>query len=142
MTATKILLCLFAGCVEGRSATDRCGQRCTCSAGRLVNCARVRREFTTMTTADRARYIRAVRLASTDLRYKPDYDQLITLHKTIFQDGIHERDQFLPWHRWFVLRYENILQRIDCQITVPFWDWSVVSQNPWRTGVLISILAL
>ena len=91
-----------------------------------------------MRTADRARYIRAVRTASTDPRYKPDYDQLITLHRKMFQCGIHARDHFLPWHRWFVLQYENILQRIDCQITVPYWDWSLVADTPWRTGVLRS----
>ena len=116
--------------------TDRCGQRCQCSGGRLVDCARVRREFTAMTTADRERYIRAVRTASRDPSYKPDYDRLITLHRTIFLDGIHQRDLFLPWHRWYVLQYENILRRIDCQITVPYWDWSLVSETWRRTGVL------
>ena len=92
-----------------------------------------------MTTADRVRYIRAVLQASTDPKYKQDYDKLITLHKSAFQSGIHERDQFLPWHRWFVLQYENILRRISCHITVPFWDWSMVSENPWRNGGLIRV---
>ncbi|XP_067024328.1 uncharacterized protein [Acropora muricata] len=122
------------GCVEGSRVIGRCSQLCTCFSGRPINCARVRREFTAMTTADRVRYIRAVLQASTDPKYKQDYDKLITLHKSTFQSGIHERDQFLPWHRWFVLQYENILRRISCHITVPFWDWSMVSENPWRNG--------
>ena len=114
--------------------TDQCGQRCRCSRGRPVDCTRVRREFTSMPTADREKYIRTVITASTDPRYKPDYDRLITLHRTIFRSGIHEQDHFLPWHRWYVLQYENILRRIDCTVTVPYWDWSVVSQTPWRGG--------
>ncbi|XP_068713828.1 uncharacterized protein [Montipora foliosa] len=122
------------GCIEGRRVTDGCDRLCTCSGGRLINCARVRHEFTAMTTSDRTRYIRAVRQASTNPRYKRDYDQLITLHRSIFQSGIHERDHFLPWHRWFILQYENILRRIDCRITVPYWDWSLVSETPWQTG--------
>lgn len=85
-----------------------------------------------MSRADREKYIRTVITASTNARYKPDYDRLITLHKTIFRTGIHERDHFLPWHRWYVLQYENLLRRIDCTVTVPYWDWSVVSQTPWR----------
>lgn len=115
-------------------ALDRCGQRCRCSGGRLIDCTRIRREFTTMTTGDREKYIRAVVAASTDSRYKADYDRLITLHKTIFNSGIHGRDHFLPWHRWFVLQYENILRRVNCQVTVPFWDWSLVPHTWRNTG--------
>ena len=126
---------LSAVCVEGTIVTDRCGQRCRCSGGRLVGCTRIRREFTSMPRADREKYIRTVVTASTDQRYKPDYDRLITLHKTIFRSGIHGRDYFLPWHRWYVLQYENLLRRIDCTVTVSYWDWSVVSQTPWRGRV-------
>lgn len=121
-----------AVCVEGTIVTDRCGQRCRCSGGHPVGCTRVRREFTSMSRADRERYIRTVITASTDARYKPDYDRLITLHKTIFRSGIHGRDHFLPWHRWYILQYENLLRRIDCTITVSYWDWSVISHTPWR----------
>ncbi|KAJ7326089.1 hypothetical protein OS493_028347 [Desmophyllum pertusum] len=87
-----------------------------------------------MSRLDREKYIRTVRTASRDRRFKPAYDRLITLHRTIFTSGIHERDHFLPWHRWYVLQYENLLRRIDCTVTVPYWDWSVVSQTPWRGG--------
>ncbi|XP_022801546.1 uncharacterized protein LOC111339216 [Stylophora pistillata] len=120
------------GCVERSIVTDRCGQRCRCSRGRFVQCTRVRREFTTMSRADREKYVRAVRTVSTDPRYKTDYDSMLTQHKTIFNSGIHQRDFFLPWHRWFMLQYENLLRRVDCTVTVPYWDWSVASRSPWR----------
>ena len=93
-----------------------------------------------MTYAERVRYINTVKTASTNPAYKPQYDTLLTLHKTIFfNNGIHERDFFLPWHRWFILQYENLLRQIDCRITVPYWDWSLAAGSPftssvWNTG--------
>lgn len=87
-----------------------------------------------MSRADREKYVRTVRTISTNPRYKPEYDRMITQHKTIFRSGIHQRDHFLPWHRWYVLQYENLLRRVDCTVTVPYWDWSVVSQSPWQQG--------
>lgn len=85
-----------------------------------------------MSRADREKYVRIVRTVSTDPRYKPEYDRVITQHRTIFNDGIHQRDLFLPWHRWYILQYENLLRRVDCTVTVPYWDWSQVSRSPWR----------
>jgi hypothetical protein len=81
-----------------------------------------------MTTTERKRYIQTVKKASTHPAYKERYEKLLTLHKNIFFSRIHELDFFLPWHRWFVLQYENLLREIDCRITVPFWDWSLVGK--------------
>lgn len=39
---------------------------------------------------------------------------------------------FLPWHRWMILQYENLLRQVDCKITVPYWDWSLVSARPFN----------
>ncbi|XP_031561120.1 A disintegrin and metalloproteinase with thrombospondin motifs adt-1-like isoform X2 [Actinia tenebrosa] len=123
------------GCKIGELALDKCSQRCVCdSSGSFVNCTRIRQEFSSMSTADRERYINAVKLASTDPSYKTEYDNLITIHKVYFMKGIHGRMHFLTWHRWFILQYENLLRQIDCNITVPYWDWSVVSGNPWGTS--------
>ena len=93
-----------------------------------------------MSYTERVRYINTVKIASTNPAYKPQYDTLLTLHKTIFfNNGIHVLQFFLPWHRWFILQYENLLRQIDCRVTVPYWDWSLVGANPfsssiWNTG--------
>ncbi|KAK3736190.1 hypothetical protein QZH41_002473 [Actinostola sp. cb2023] len=65
--------------------------------------------------------------------YKSQYDALITSHKTYFQQGIHLPDEFLPWHRWYILQYENLLRKVDCRFTVAYWDWVAVAGNPWAT---------
>ncbi|XP_031566332.1 uncharacterized protein LOC116301420 [Actinia tenebrosa] len=128
--------CQPGGCQAGQTVTDSCGQRCVCGAGgTLTQCTRIRKEFTAMTTDERERYIRVVKTVSTDARYKSRYDTLITLHKTIFfNNRIHEQQHFLTWHRWYILTYENLLREVDCRVTVPYWDWSVVSGSPWGTS--------
>ena len=114
---------------------DACGRRCRCEKGKLVKCCRLRKEFTDMSYTERVRYINTVKTASTNLAYKTTYDQLLTLHRNIFSSTIHDVQHFLPWHRWFILQYENLLRQIDCRVTVPYWDWSLVSGNPWSSGV-------
>jgi hypothetical protein len=64
--------------------------------------------------------------------FQSQYNDLIQLHNTIFIGfGIHRKEHFLTWHRWYVLQYENLLRRVDCKVTVPYWDWTVVSGTPW-----------
>ena len=121
-------------CQEGSNAFDSCGQRCTCVAGRLVDCIRIRKEFTSMTFTERQRHINAIKTVSTDPRFKADYDKLINDHRKLFHSGIHDGTHFLPWHRYFILRYEKILRRVNCKFTVAYWDWSLVSRNPFNTA--------
>ena len=40
---------------------------------------------------------------------------------------------FLPWHRWYLLEFENLLRQIDCRITIPYLDWSKDLDN-WARG--------
>lgn len=45
--------------------------------------------------------------------------------------AIHKKTFFLPWHRYFILRYENLLREVDCRFTTAHWDWSAVSSDPF-----------
>lgn len=115
-------------CYSDKPVLDECGRRCKCVHGKLVECCRLRKEFLDMTTEERTRYIKTVKTASTHPAYKERYEILLTVHRDIFFSRIHELDFFLPWHRWFMLQYENLLREIDCRITVPYWDWSLVGK--------------
>ncbi len=42
--------------------------------------------------------------------------------------------QFFPWHRWYLLQFENLLRKVDRRVTLPYWDWSIRSQSLWKTG--------
>ena len=123
------------GCKEGAILHDTCGRRCTCKHGSLTDCKRVRKNFIDMNDLERCRYVRTVKIASSVEPFKSEYDQLISIHEDLFFVGIHGIDFFLPWHRWFVLAYENILRKIDCRVTVPYWDWSLDPNSTWTSDV-------
>jgi len=54
----------------------------------------------------------------------PNYDTFVTVH---YQNRLiaHGYDAFLPWHRWYLFKFEKALQAVgpDPCITVPYWDW-------------------
>ena len=88
-----------------------------------------------MTDLERCRYLRTVKIASTVEPFKSEYDQHIGIHQELFFDGIHQFQFFLPWHRWYILAYENILRKVDCRVTVPYWDWSLDPSMVWTSDL-------
>ena len=126
----------FSGkCVGKGTVYDSCGRRCTCDKGTLINCCRVRKEWRSMPQAERCLYMKTWAKASTDPVWKPCYDELIRTHGILFGSGIHTPPYFLPWHRWYILAMENLLRKIDCRVTVPYWDWSLESQV-WKNSIV------
>lgn len=121
---------------EGKTVIDECNRHCRCQNQKLVDCYRVRKEFTSMTSKERRRYLRTYKTLTTKSPYKETYERFIFMHYKYFCWGIHNRDLFLPWHRWFLSIMEDLLRQIDCGVTIPYWDWSYVSRDPWnRTGL-------
>ena len=88
-----------------------------------------------MTQGERCRYVQAVYTASTQLPWKTCYDELIKIHRDNFGAGIHAQPSFLPWHRWYILAIENLLRQIDCNITVPYWNWSLEPLT-WQNSIV------
>ena len=88
-----------------------------------------------MTDLERCHYVRTVKTASTAEPFKSEYDELIFLHHELFFDAIHIFRYFLPWHRWYVLAFENLLRKIDCRVTVPYWDWSLDPEDAWESDI-------
>lgn len=110
---------LFPGCGrDGSFANDQCDQRCHCRDNKLKECIRIRKEFTSMTKAERERYVRTILTASTDPKHKKAYDNLICRHHAVFFKGIHDPRYFLPWHRNYLLEYENLMRTIDCRYVI------------------------
>ena len=87
-----------------------------------------------MSLEERRRYIRAFKRISSDKQFKRQFDRLARHHAHHF-DKIHSRKFFFPWHRWYLLKLENLLRRADCRVTLPYWDWSrAVSEGRlWRS---------
>ena len=124
---------------DGIEVFDSCGRKCTCRGGFTTECCRFRRDWATMSIADRRQYIDAVIKVSTDPLYKPRYDTLISQYQLLSESLVHNSDpsvsQFIPWHRYFLMEYENLLKQISCNITIPYWDWTGLAKNPYAADV-------
>ncbi|HEX8548358.1 MAG TPA: tyrosinase family protein [Cytophagaceae bacterium] len=56
-------------------------------------------------------------------------DALASLHQSSPTTAqIHQRNMFLPWHRWFIAEFERSLKGTSVvgasKITLPYWDWT------------------
>ena len=122
------------GCKEGSTSYDECGQRCNCVGGLLVNCVRIRKEFTSLTDTERKKHIDTIlKVSEKDGQYRREYEQLIIQHYRLFFTAIHGKDHFLPWHRYYILQYENLMRKADCTFTATYWDWSLDSREAFST---------
>jgi tyrosinase len=93
-----------------------------------------------MSCTQRQRFLEAVAALKTlpddnDLGI-PNYDDFAQVH---FQNNhfAHGFDAFLPWHRWFIYRFERALHAVtnDCSLFIPYWDWEV-DGDPLNAKVL------
>ena len=123
---------------EGAYVYDECNRECKCKKRKLTNCYRIRREFTALPKQERQRYLRAYKILTTTSPYKEIYERYIYMHYKYFCWGIHTHDLFFPWHRWYISVMEDLLKQIDCRVTLAYWDWSFVTDNPWNNDDLWS----
>lgn len=88
-----------------------------------------------MSDAEKTRYINAVYTISTDSRYTTQYNAMIRKHLSLFSSGIHNGPMFFPWHREYIWDLEELLQQVDCRVTVPYWRWSLEANTPFTSTI-------
>jgi hypothetical protein len=85
----------------------------------------VRRNIRTVSPEERQRFARALR-ALQDRRAAPDNE--VYYWFTRAQAHCHARDHrgadFLPWHRELCNRVEDLLRRVDPELSLHYWDWN------------------
>lgn len=105
---------------------------------------RVRKDAKDMTAQEKQDFVAAVK----QLKKYPSpfgkrgislYDALVYYHRRAAYptgaSGAHEGPAFLPWHRAFLLYFENALNNVSHKhITVPYWDWT----DPASTAAVFS----
>lgn len=57
------------------------------------------------------------------------YDKFVQLHLDE-SAVIHDFANFLPWHREFLLQFEQALQKLEPGVVIPYWDAAFDAQNP------------
>ncbi|KAA1473808.1 Di-copper centre-containing protein [Dentipellis sp. KUC8613] len=115
----------------------------------------VRREWRSMSKADRSAWIRAVKCLSHlphDPAFSPSVDPSISLIPPVNASGsyyddfvymhmdlnvrIHFTGLFLPWHRWYVNVYETALkEKCGYEGSAPYWNWSQDSADVYDASI-------
>jgi tyrosinase len=80
---------------------------------------RIRKDATTLTTAERDRLLAA--FATFNDRGMGRYSDFRNVHTQAGSPEAHGSTGFLPWHRAFLLDLERELQAIDASVALPYW---------------------
>lgn len=97
----------------------------------------MRKNQNTLTADEKKRFVDAV----IRLKKLGRYDNYVSVHNDFIRSDTdngrrvgHHAPSFLPWHRKFLLDFENDLKSIDSTVELPYWDWTVnntPSGSPW-----------
>jgi cysteine-rich repeat protein len=88
------------------------------------SCQRVRRDWKSLSAADKQLYYDAIN----DLKKSGTYDKFVHIHALSANEGFaHGTGGFLPWHRWYLFQFEEALRnqnraKYGC-LALPYWDW-------------------
>ena len=64
------------------------------------------------------------------------YGSLVAVHREHMKYQMHPQmgengiQRFLPWHRVFLMKVEQMARTIDPQFSIPYWDWRVEREVP------------
>lgn len=60
-----------------------------------------------------------------------NYNNLALIHQNHCQHGW---ERFLPWHRIYLYEFEQAMQDILPDVTMPYWDWTMPDYHPSDPG--------
>ncbi|KAI9297366.1 Di-copper centre-containing protein, partial [Neoconidiobolus thromboides FSU 785] len=108
------------------------------------NCAKpvTRKEVRELTQQEFNAYVSAVQKlhsSKTTTSTYNDFEVFAQLHDRS-APNIHNNPSFLPWHREFLYRYEQSLKKINSNITLPYWDWTLDYEYPHRSPILTQLM--
>ncbi|MDB9527114.1 tyrosinase family protein [Oscillatoria sp. CS-180] len=109
----------------------------------------VRKSITRLSPSEKAQFVQGVKL----LKANGTYDTYVSSHvsamatatpapgetpNTATRNAAHRGPAFLPWHREFILRFEQDLQGVlsDPDFGLPYWDWAADASLPDSTDPL------
>ncbi|XP_066933122.1 uncharacterized protein [Clytia hemisphaerica] len=129
---TKVNLLSCTNPSKARYVYDECNRQCQCVNGKLVNCYRVRKQFSALPLSERLHYIRTYKFAANDKRFQKKFYEIVIVHPTVNFDRLHSPEELFPFHRKYALMMENLLRQVDCRITLPFWNFALHSKHIYQ----------
>ena len=97
-----------------------------------------RKDQAKLTETERERFL----CAFNTLNGSGTLGQLVDIHG----DPIHlphTTQRFLPWHRVYLLKFEQALQAVHPDVTLPYWDWTQPGEQTfpaWLSGVTPTVI--
>ncbi|MFE2097897.1 MULTISPECIES: tyrosinase family protein [unclassified Streptomyces] len=111
---------------------------------RLVRASqRVRKDHRQLSDAERDRYNEVLRGLATTPAYKQlvaDHQDMSHRHHTMQGMGPVATQRFLPWHRAYCLKFEDLLRSADPALTIPYWDYANDHARPdwvWKPAGVV-----
>ena len=94
----------------------------------------IRKNATTLTSAEKTEFVNAVKA----VKASGKYDQQVLRHAQAQMSAIHRCPAFLPWHRSFILDYEKDLQQAsgNPNLGLPYWNWAEDASAMWADDFL------
>ncbi|MFI8287580.1 tyrosinase family protein [Streptomyces sp. NPDC085614] len=87
----------------------------------------VRKNQATLDADEKRRFVNAL----LELKRSGRYDTFVTTHNAFIMSDTdsgdrvgHRSPSFLPWHRRFLIEFEQALQSVDATVNLPYWDWT------------------
>jgi tyrosinase len=85
----------------------------------------IRKSAASLSATEQQRFTHGI----TQLIASGSYGQLVAIHSDMRHDqhgsmGPTGTERFLPWHRDFLLKFEQELQGLDAGAFVPYWPWT------------------
>ncbi|VDI70976.1 Hypothetical predicted protein [Mytilus galloprovincialis] len=84
---------------------------------------RVRKEIRTLSENEREDFLDAVRALKNDKSVSPNqYDVIALIHQGDTEFSAHGGPNFVSWHRYYCLMFEDALRKKKRGVTLPYWD--------------------
>ena len=107
----------------------------------------IRKNVRDLSSTEKQNYIEAVKAlkASTSpFTRRSIYDEYVLWHSLAtsrmdpsdprgFRNAAHAGPAFLPWHRYYLHRFERQLQKRVPNVTIPYWDWTQDVDDPFNS---------
>lgn len=91
---------------------------------------RVRKNQKSLTKTEWLRFKCAINTLRQSGIEPPSYQEYVDIHvqamttPTGHMWGAHGASNFLPWHREYLMEFENRLRLVNPLVTIPYWDWA------------------